>query len=90
MPTFESENSIRLSPKEFFDACSPAEQTAMCDIIMDEFGLLWDDKVIDPIVNPRSQSQKEFNHNLAVLEENWLTVSKKDEKIIDHLSKKYG
>jgi len=57
---------------------------------MDEFGLLWDDKVIDPIVNPRSQSQKEFNHNLAVLEENWLTVSKKDEKIIDHLSKKYG
>ena len=91
MPRFESESTIDLSPKEYYDACSPSEQAGLCDLIMDEFNLLWDEeKIPEGQKPPRSPSQKEFNYNLAVLEENWIAVSKEDEKIINHLSKKYG
>ena len=91
MPTFESDSSIRLSPKEFFDACSPSEQVGMCDIIMDEFNLIWDDEVKDGKPRPpRSFGQQAFNDALADLIESWHSLSKVDEELILSIAKKYG
>ena len=90
MPKFESESTIDLSPKEYYDACSPSEQVRMCDLIMDEFNLLWDDEVKDEKPRPpRSFGQQSFNDALSDLKENWHSVSKADEEIIMEIAKKY-
>jgi hypothetical protein len=90
MPIFESESSIRISPKEYFDACSPSEQTGMCSVIMDEFNLVWEDEVKDGKPRPpRSFGQQSFNDALADLLESWYSLSKVDEEAILAIAKKY-
>jgi len=92
MPKFETDGSIKLdiNPKEFYKACNISEQVSMCDIIMDDFNLIWDDSVTEDQKPPRSLSQREFNKNLAVLEESWIAITKKDEEKIRKITKKYG
>lgn len=91
MPIFESDGAIDLTitPKEFYKACRIAEQTAMCDIIMDDFDLIWDDDVKDGKLKPRSNGQMKFNDALVDLGESWYSISKVDEEIIMEIAKKY-
>jgi len=93
MAKFETNGdiSIDISPKEFYEACKTSEQVQMCDIIMDDFELVYESDVekAEARSTPRSQSQRVFNNNLMVLEENWMSITKKDEEKILKIAKKY-
>ena len=94
MAKFETNGdiSIEITPEQFYRSCEYGEQVEMCNIIMDNFDLIYESDVAVPEArsNPRSQSQREFNGNLAALEESWMAVTKKDEKKIRKLAEKYG
>ena len=91
MAIFETDGSteIRITPKEFYSACSLAEENALADIIMDEYDLVYNEDDKQHETPLRSISQREFNDDLAVLKENWLGVSIKDAEKIKKLVKKY-
>ena len=92
MPRFDTNGDIELtiSPKKFFDECSLAEQNALCDLVMDEYDLVYEDDNLNTPPSPRSFSEGEFYKNLATLEENWLSMDPNDAKIVEVLAKKYG
>jgi len=92
MAIFETDGSteIRITPKEFYTACSLAEENALADIIMNEYDLVYNDDDKQHETPLRSISQREFNSNLASLKENWLTISMKDVEKIKKIAKKYG
>lgn len=91
MPKFETNGEIELkiSPKEFYDECNLAEKITLSHIVMDDFDLVNDNDRDDTHPSPRSHSEGEFYSNLAVLEENWLSMDMNDAKIIEILAKKY-
>jgi len=94
MAIFETDGSteIHITPKQYYEACKTTEQVQMCDIIMDDFDLVYESDVEKAAERstPRSQSQRVFNNSLMVLEENWMSITKKDEEKILKIAKKYG
>ena len=93
MPRFETngEIEIKITPQEFYDACSLSEENALCDIIMDEYDLVYNEKTPHSHQpSTRSYSESKFYENLAILEENWLTMDVNDAKIIAVLAEKYS
>ena len=97
MAIFETDGSteIHITPKEFYGACKYSEQVQMYNIIMDDFDLVNDDEEKSTghpsprHPSPRSYSEEEFYVNLATLEENWLSLTKKDAEKIKKIAKKY-
>lgn len=91
MPIFETDGAINLdiTPKEFYKACKIAEQTAMCNIIMDDFNLIWNDNTLETPRPPRNYGQQVFIKALENLGKNWYSLNKVDEEIVVEISKKY-
>ena len=95
MAKFEGTGEIEIiiTPKEFMQNCSSGELLRLKELVKDEFDLV--DSAYQPEEEeiygppPRSESHREFNHNLVILKERWLSITKKDEEKIKKLTKKY-
>jgi hypothetical protein len=86
MPYFRSDD-VDISPDRFLEECSNKELKETFQILKDGYGYGLPDEDDEPV---RSETQRQFNHNLQSLKNNWLSVCKEDAEIINILGKKYG
>ena len=90
MPRFETdgETYLEITPKEFYEKCRLAEQTDMCEIIMNDFNLLYTDEVDAAQTPHRSYSHMKFDEALYILNSVWPSLSKIDVDIIKEIAKR--